>query len=104
MTATLSADSAAVEANVLLAARRLYDAECALHAAHQTRVDNWIAAAADALHQTVLEHRCALASAKPRNNESGVAECESPRLPRRCTSGTRRVDLVRHRLEKRTLQ
>ena len=64
MTSTLCFDSAAVEARVLFAARRLYDAECALHAAHQTRVDDWIAAAADALHQTVLEHRSALASAE----------------------------------------
>ena len=27
------------------AARRLYDAECALHVAHQTRVDRWIVTA-----------------------------------------------------------
>ena len=37
------------------AACRLYDAECALHAARQTRVDAWIAAAADHLHQAVVQ-------------------------------------------------
>ena len=32
------------------AARALYQAELALHDAHQTRVDQWIAAAQDRLH------------------------------------------------------
>ena len=39
------------------AAVRLYDAECALHIARQTRVDLWINAAADHLHLAVLELR-----------------------------------------------
>ena len=39
------------------AAQHLYDAECALHIARQTRVDNWINAAADHLHEAVLELR-----------------------------------------------
>jgi len=37
------------------AAERLYDAECALHIAHQTRTDPWITAAADQLHHAVLD-------------------------------------------------
>ena len=37
------------------AALHLYDAECALHVARQTRVDQWISAAADHLHLAVLE-------------------------------------------------
>ena len=43
------------------AARRLYDAECALHVAHQTRVDAWITAANEKLHQAVAEHLAAVA-------------------------------------------
>lgn len=41
-------------------AAKLYDAECALHAAHQTGVDEWISAAADALHLAVVRHEAAL--------------------------------------------
>lgn len=37
------------------AAQHLYDAECALHIARQSRVDKWINAAADHLHLAVLE-------------------------------------------------
>jgi hypothetical protein len=39
----------------------LYDAECALHVAHQTRVDAWITAASDRLHQAVADHLAAVA-------------------------------------------
>jgi hypothetical protein len=45
------------------AERRLYDAEVALHIAHQTQHDEWIAAAADSLHEAVVAHRDALKSA-----------------------------------------
>jgi hypothetical protein len=38
------------------AAVRLYDAECALHAAHQAHQDAWVAAAADKLHAAVEEY------------------------------------------------
>jgi hypothetical protein len=51
------------------AARHLYDAECALHAARQSRVDEWIAAAYDRLHEAVEAHRAATASNWP---SSGV--------------------------------
>lgn len=37
------------------AARNLYDAECALHAARQSHVNAWIAAANDKLHLAVEE-------------------------------------------------
>ena len=37
------------------AAQNLYDAECALHAAHQSHVNAWIAAASDKLHLAVEE-------------------------------------------------
>ncbi len=46
---------------VYAAARRLYDAECALHVAHQTRVDGWIVAAYQKLHEAVAEHLAAVA-------------------------------------------
>ena len=45
------------------AARRLYDAEVALHIAHQTAVDEWIAAAADGLHRAIVAHKRAVACA-----------------------------------------
>jgi hypothetical protein len=44
-----------------VAARRLYDAEVALHIARQTRVDSWIRAAYDHLHLAVVEHVAAVA-------------------------------------------
>jgi len=39
------------------AARRMYDAEVALHIAHQTGVDQWVQAAADRLHEAIVAHR-----------------------------------------------
>ena len=48
---------------VAAAAQHLYDAECALHAAHQSHVDAWIAAASDRLHEAVAEHLAAEAAA-----------------------------------------
>ena len=44
------------------AARALYDAEVALHAARQTQVDEWIRAAADRLHDAVLHYEAASVS------------------------------------------
>ena len=37
-------------------AAELYSAECALHAAHQTHDDAWIAAASEKLHQAVTDY------------------------------------------------
>jgi hypothetical protein len=45
------------------AARRLYDAEVAFHAARATRVDSWIAVAADRLHEAVVAHLSAVIQA-----------------------------------------
>jgi hypothetical protein len=42
------------------AARALYDAEVALHAARQTQIDEWIAAAADRLHEACLRYEAAV--------------------------------------------
>ncbi|HZC69344.1 MAG TPA: hypothetical protein VE442_01495 [Jatrophihabitans sp.] len=53
------------ETDVEQAARHLYDAEVALHIAHQTAVDAWIAAAADGLHEAILTHQRAVARATP---------------------------------------
>ena len=57
MNTTYTTGEPAVHDRVDLATERLYDAECALHFARQTRVDNWINAAADHLHEAVLELR-----------------------------------------------
>jgi hypothetical protein len=43
------------------AAKRLNDAEAALHAARQSRVDAWILAAYDRLHEACEAYRRALA-------------------------------------------
>lgn len=61
MTTTLAATTQIAEQRRQAAAARLYDAECALHAAHQTHIDAWITAAGDRLHQAVAEHIAALA-------------------------------------------
>jgi hypothetical protein len=48
------------EAAAREAARRLYDAEIALHIARQTGVDAWISAAYDRLHEAIAAHTAAL--------------------------------------------
>ena len=45
---------------VHVAASHLYDAECALHVAHQTQVDAWVVAAYDKLHDSVAEYTVAV--------------------------------------------
>jgi hypothetical protein len=45
---------------VHVAASHLYDAECALHVAHQTDVDAWVIAAYDKLQDSVAEHTAAV--------------------------------------------
>jgi hypothetical protein len=55
-----SSDPAALtRVRVAVAAQRLFDAEGALHIAHQTRVDSWIAAAYDRLHEAIMEYEAA---------------------------------------------
>ena len=51
-----------IETRARVAAEHLYDAECALHNARESRVDAWITAAADKLHQSVVEHLAAVAA------------------------------------------
>ena len=51
------------QAAVSDAARRLYDAEVALHIARQTGVAAWISAAYDRLHEAIADHTAALGSA-----------------------------------------
>jgi hypothetical protein len=41
----------------------LYDAECALHIAHQSHVDAWVIAANAKLHDAIAEHLAAVAAA-----------------------------------------
>ena len=53
--------------SVQAAARRLYDAETALHAARQTHVDAWIAAAGDRLHDAVTAYLAAAAAPHDRH-------------------------------------
>jgi hypothetical protein len=60
-TDTAPANDAAT--NVEACACHLYDAECALHAAHQSGVEDWITAAADKLHQAVVDYLAAVAAA-----------------------------------------
>jgi hypothetical protein len=44
-------------------ATQLFDAECALHAAHQSGVDAWIAAASNKLSDAIGNYMLALAQA-----------------------------------------
>jgi hypothetical protein len=53
---------------VAAAAKHLYEAECALHTAHQSHVDKWIAAASDRLHEAMAEHLAAEAAARHDEN------------------------------------
>jgi hypothetical protein len=48
---------------VSTAERRLYEAEFALHIAHQTHVDAWISAASDRLHDALVDHLAAIRAA-----------------------------------------
>lgn len=56
-----TATGGVAESRVRAAARRLYEAELAVHAARQSRVDRWVAAAMDRLHEAVVEHLAAMA-------------------------------------------
>jgi hypothetical protein len=54
------------------AAQHLYDAECALHTAHQSHVAAWITAASDRLHDAIVEHLAAEAAARAESSVSTV--------------------------------
>ncbi|MCU1655388.1 MAG: hypothetical protein JWO57_44 [Pseudonocardiales bacterium] len=64
MIAAELARSTAADERVAATERRLYDAEVALHIAHQTHVDEWIASAADRLHAAIIEHTAAVHAAE----------------------------------------
>jgi hypothetical protein len=53
---TSTSNRLSIGGRVTAAARRLYDAEVQLHAAHQSHVDNWITAASDKLHDAIADH------------------------------------------------
>ena len=53
ITTTPAAAPIDVDTDVAACACHLYDAECALHAAHQSGVEPWIAAATERLHEAV---------------------------------------------------
>jgi hypothetical protein len=57
---SVSSDQA--QNRVRTAAGQLYDAECAWHDAHQTRVDAWIQAASEKLHDAIAAHLAAVAA------------------------------------------
>jgi hypothetical protein len=63
MTPQAPTGAAATDEREADAARRLYDAEIALHIARQTRVDAWISAAYDRLHEAIAAHTAAVTSA-----------------------------------------
>jgi phytoene/squalene synthetase len=65
--AAATLDPSTIESRVADAARRLYDAEIALHHAHQSHVDAWINAASAKLHGAVEAHMAALAETTGRN-------------------------------------
>jgi hypothetical protein len=48
----------------------MYDAECALHIAHQSHVDAWVAAASAKLHAAIAEHLIAVAASRGRVTET----------------------------------
>jgi hypothetical protein len=57
---TAATDQDRLHAAVDAAARRLYDAEAALHIARQTGVYAWIGAAYTRLHEAIADHIAAL--------------------------------------------
>jgi hypothetical protein len=69
-------DSCAAQHRVSAAAERLYAQEVALHYAHQSGVDAWIAAAADRLHEAIVAYLAEVApsSCQPKPGPDGTAQ------------------------------
>ncbi len=61
MPTTAAAAGPGTDQRLQTAARVLYAAECALHTAHQTHVDAWIAAANRKLAEAIVDHLAAAA-------------------------------------------
>jgi hypothetical protein len=59
-----------LERRVADAAKRLYEAEVALHIAHQTRQDAWIFAASNKLHNAIAESIAAKHELDSRNAQA----------------------------------
>jgi hypothetical protein len=55
---------------VRVAACHMYDAECALHIAHQSHVDAWVVVASAKLHAAIAEHLMAVAASRGRVTET----------------------------------
>ncbi|SOD72883.1 hypothetical protein SAMN05892883_2201 [Jatrophihabitans sp. GAS493] len=67
MTTTPHADTqTSTDERVAQAAHRLYEAELAVHTAHQTGNDDWITAANNRLHQAIVDHTVAVNAARSR--------------------------------------
>jgi hypothetical protein len=49
---------------VALTAHRVYDAECVLHTARQSHIDEWILAASDRLHDALVDYLAAVRAAE----------------------------------------
>ena len=60
MSSTITLTGRPGDEHVQMAACRLYDAECALHAARQSHIDPWIRSAGDKLHEAVVEYLATL--------------------------------------------
>lgn len=64
---SVTADRSDSNDGVAFAACRLYEAECQLHVAHQSQVDEWIAAASEKLHAAIEAHAAAVRRAASRH-------------------------------------
>jgi hypothetical protein len=65
-----------------ITAEHLYNAECALHAAHQSHIDAWIAAASNRLHEALSEYLAAEAARRSRR-PAGPSRSAGSGKPRR---------------------
>jgi hypothetical protein len=64
-------DSQALQGECEQTAAQLYNAELALHCAHQAHVDAWISAASDRLHEAVVAHLRATTDRSRSNGRNG---------------------------------
>ncbi len=79
MPTTATAAGPGTDQRLHAAARQLHDAECALHTAHQTHVDAWIAAANRKLAEAIVDHLAA--AAEQRRSDRAARAPSSPDDP-----------------------
>jgi hypothetical protein len=79
---TAAAVADAALSDVAACACHLYDAECALHAAHRSGVEHWITAASDKLHQAVVAYLAAAAAARPHQQPHAVVRAATATFAR----------------------